>query len=216
MHFETTKKAVGQNLLDSENVDALSPIPETADGTSPMKTNTGTGRESNAKENLLKQSESMVSEDHKKDTVNDNLNVRAAVIHILGDMVQSIGVISAAIIIKFKPEWQEADPICTFLFSILVLLTTVPIFCECLHIIMENTPDDIDVKDMYNDILKLKTVEEVHDFHCWSLAGGKHIMTIHIRSNFGDKAIRHVNKICARYGVFHTTVQVEKENRGSN
>lgn len=76
------------------------------------------------------------------------MNIRAAIIHILGDMVQSIGVITASVILKFKtgPEWQIVDPICTYIFSVLVLMTTVPIFCDCIKIIMEATPDDIDVE----------------------------------------------------------------------
>jgi cation diffusion facilitator family transporter len=148
----------------------------------------------------------------------ENMNIRAAVIHIMGDMVQSIGVIIAAIIIKFRPDWQIADPICTFLFSILVLITTVPIFMDCIDIIMENTPKEIDVKDLYNRILRLKTVEEVHDFHCWALAGNKFIMTCHIRSNFGERAIVQINKICEsqEFGIYHTTIQVETENRGAH
>jgi len=143
-----------------------------------------------------------------KTDMESNMNVRAAIIHIAGDMVQSIGVISAAIIIKVRPDWQVADPICTFLFSILVLMTTVPIFMDCLHIIMENAPTEIDVKELYNEILRLKTVEEVHDFHCWSLSGGKHIMTCHVRSNFGERAQKDINRICSKnsYGIFHTTI----------
>lgn len=146
-----------------------------------------------------------------------NLNIRAAIIHILGDMVQSVGVIAAAVIIKVRPDWQIADPICTFLFSILVLITTVPIFIDCTGIIMENTPQEIDVKELYNRILRLKTVEEIHDFHCWALAGNKYIMTCHIRSNFGERAIRQINRICQQpeYGIYHITVQVEPENRGA-
>lgn len=151
-------------------------------------------------------------------TNEENLNIRAAIIHILGDMVQSVGVIAAAVIIKIRPDWQIADPICTFLFSILVLITTVPIFIQCTSIIMENTPSEIDTKELYNRILRLKTVEEIHDFHCWSLAGNKFIMTAHIRSNFGDRAIKQINKICesTEFGIYHTTIQVEKENRGAN
>ena len=123
------------------------------------------------------------------------MNIRAAIVHILGDMVQSIGVITAALILKFKPdpEWQKADPICTFLFSILVLMTTVPIFFDCVRIVMEATPGDIEVQDLYNDIQKLKTIQEIHDFHCWCLAGGKYIMTCHVRSDWGDKAIQDIN-----------------------
>lgn len=86
---------------------------------------------------------------------NENMNVRAAIVHMIGDMVQSIGVIIAAIIIYVKPEWKIADPICTFLFSILVLITTVPIFSDCMSILMESAPGDIEVMDLYNAILSV-------------------------------------------------------------
>ena len=64
------------------------------------------------------------------------MNVRAAIIHMLGDMVQSLGVIAAALIIYFKPVWSVADPVCTFLFSILVLMTTVPIFSDMMRLLL--------------------------------------------------------------------------------
>ena len=82
-------------------------------------------------------------------------------------MVQSIGVISAAIIIYVKPEYEIADPICTYIFSVLVLMTTVPIFNDCIKMIMEESPDEIDTIGLYNEILQIKTVQEIHDFHCW-------------------------------------------------
>ena len=62
----------------------------------------------------------------------ENLNIRAAFIHVLGDVVQSIGVFIAALVIHFKPEWQLADPICTFIFSLLVLFTTITILKDAL------------------------------------------------------------------------------------
>lgn len=62
----------------------------------------------------------------------ENINVRAAFIHVLGDVLQSIGVFCAAIIIYFKPTWQLADPICTFIFSIIVLCTTITIMKDAL------------------------------------------------------------------------------------
>ena len=130
-------------------------------------------------------------------------------------MVQSIGVISAAIIIKVKPTWLIADPICTFLFSILVMITTVPIMMECTHILMEASPGDIDVGELYNKIARLNTVEEIHDFHCWTLGGGKHVMSCHIRSQFGDRVLHDINRICKHkhFGIYHTTIQVEREKR---
>lgn len=122
--------------------------------------------------------------------------MRAAIIHIIGDMVQSIGVITAAVIIKVKPEWQIADPICTYLFSILVLMTTVPIFKDCIGMLMEASPSDIDTTDLYDQIRKLEVVQEIKDFHCWALSGGKYIMSCQIISNNGNKAIREINNIC--------------------
>ena len=73
------------------------------------------------------------------------MNIRAAFIHILGDIIQSIGVVIAALVIFFKPEYRLADPICTFVFTILCIFTTIPIFRECISVLMEATPKDIDV-----------------------------------------------------------------------
>lgn len=90
--------------------------------------------------------------DPKGEMHGENLNVRAAIIHMIGDAIQSAGVIIAAVIIYCKPEWTIADPICTFLFSILVLITTVPIFCDCMTILMENAPEDVEVVEVINDL----------------------------------------------------------------
>ena len=60
--------------------------------------------------------------------------------------------IAAAVIIYIKPTWTIADPICTFLFSILVMLTTIPIFIDVMGILMETTPDDIEAVDLFNAI----------------------------------------------------------------
>ena len=83
--------------------------------------------------------------------------MRAAIVHMVGDMVQSIGVIIAAVIIYIKPDWTIADPICTFLFTILVLLTTIPIFKDCMHILMETAPEDISSVEVFNAIHKVSS-----------------------------------------------------------
>lgn len=110
------------------------------------------------------------------------MNIRAAIIHIVGDIVQSIGVVIAAIIIYFKPEWHLADPICTFIFTLLCLFTTIPIFRDCMYVLMESTPKNIDVAECFNELISLDCVEEIHDFHVWSLSVGKLAMSGHIRS----------------------------------
>ena len=67
----------------------------------------------------------------------ENINVKAAFIHVIGDFVQSLGVFTAALVIYFKPEWKIVDPICTFVFSILVLGTTISILRNTMNVLME-------------------------------------------------------------------------------
>ena len=83
-------------------------------------------------------------------------------------------------IIYIKPDWTIADPICTFLFSILVMFTTVPIFKDCMRYLMENAPDGIETVEVYNSIINLEFVKEIHDFHLWGLSDEKPLFTAHV------------------------------------
>jgi solute carrier family 30 (zinc transporter), member 2 len=78
------------------------------------------------------ESEMHESHSHEHQHIHQNMNVRAAFIHVVSDFVQSCGVFLAAIVIYFKPEWNIIDPICTFMFSILVLFTTLNIMKDAL------------------------------------------------------------------------------------
>jgi len=78
---------------------------------------------------------------------------------MIGDMLQSTGVIIAALIIKFKPTWTIADPICTFLFSILVMFTTIPIFCDCMRILLEASPEELETVEVYNKLNEVSVFE---------------------------------------------------------
>lgn len=99
---------------------------------------------------------------------------------MIGDIIQSVGVMAAAIIIYIKPTWTIADPICTFLFSVLVLMTTVPIFIDVMAILMETCPEDIEIVDLFNALVELPVVDEIHDLHVHSLGEGKPILTAHV------------------------------------
>jgi zinc transporter 2 len=70
--------------------------------------------------------------------------VESAYLHVLGDMLMSVGVIVAAVIIYFWPSAKIADPICTYLFSVIVAFTSFPVVKECIKVLMEGTPHTID------------------------------------------------------------------------
>jgi zinc transporter 2 len=86
------------------------------------------------------------------------VNIKAAYIHIIGDMIQSVGVVLAALTIYFNPTWTVVDPICTFLFSILVMFTTVNVTKECLSNLLETNPERFDITDI------IKISEKVYLF----------------------------------------------------
>jgi zinc transporter 2 len=81
---------------------------------------------------------------HAKAGTDKNINVTAAYLHVLGDMLMSVGVIIAATIIFFCPTYTIADPVCTYLFSVIICFTTIPVFKECILVMMEATPSSLD------------------------------------------------------------------------
>lgn len=136
--------------------------------------------------------------------------MRAAFIHVLGDLIQSAGVILASVIIYIEPSWEQADPICTFFFALLVLCTSLPVMGECLSILMERTPAELDTDEIVKDLKKIVGVKEIHDLHVWLLSPGKPSLSCHIQSDNPHltlvKASRLIRK---KFGIQHTTIQVE-------
>ena len=149
-----------------------------------------------------------------------NINIRAAVVHVIGDMLQSIGVIIAAACISINEEFKIADPICTYLFSILVIMTTIPVFRDCMRILMEVQPNTVDSIHLRRDIERLDDVEYVEDLHVWALAGSKNVMTVHVRlreqtgenqipaENRNRKVHFLIGEIVDKYDISHFTAQI--------
>lgn len=89
--------------------------------------------------------------DNKSDKKNKvkgkrNINVDAAMLHVIGDCIMSIGVIITATIIYIWPEMWMCDPICTYFFAIIVMVTTIPVTKRCIKVLMEGTPEKFDTK----------------------------------------------------------------------
>lgn len=86
--------------------------------------------------------------DTEKEHKIENISQRAAILNMMGDVVQSCGVIIASVTLKFNPTWKVIDPIIAYLFSLVVILATLGLFKECINIIMETTPEDVEVDEM--------------------------------------------------------------------
>ncbi|KAL7980487.1 hypothetical protein Chor_001641 [Crotalus horridus] len=151
------------------------------------------------------------SHSHKEGT--QNTSVRAAFIHVVGDLVQSIGVLVAAIIIYFKPEYKYVDPICTFVFSILVLGTTLSILRDVIRVLMEGTPKSIDFNDVKTILLSISGVKAIHSLHIWALTVSQPVLSVHIAINKDADAQTVLKEASCRLQKafdFHTTtIQIE-------
>jgi zinc transporter 2 len=140
----------------------------------------------------------------------ENLNIQAAYIHALGDFIQSVGVCVAGGLIWYKPEWQIADPIATFVFSVLVLATTIGIVRDSIHVLMEGTPDGIHAEEIERGLRNCKSVQAVHDLHIWSLSAGLPSLSVHLVSDDAEAALHAAQRFLMSKGITHTTIQIEK------
>ena len=154
-------------------------------------------------------------EHHDEVDVNDsnNINLRAAAIHVIGDFVQSVGVLIAAIIIYINPDYKLADPICTFIFSVLVILTTAPIIKDIYYVLMEAHPLNIKYEDVVKDLCEIPKVVQAHNLHIWCLTMEKIAMSVHLvteNNTNTQEVLKNANNLLrTKYKIEKTTIQVE-------
>ncbi|CAK9802632.1 Zinc transporter 2 [Anthophora quadrimaculata] len=143
-----------------------------------------------------------------------NINVRAAFIHVLGDFIQSIGVFVAALVIYFKPNWSIVDPICTFLFSLLVVLTTFAIIKDVMNVLMEGIPKGFEYSQVESTFMQIEGVVKVHNLRIWALSLDKTALSAHLAIKPGtspqDILRTATRNIHDKYKFFEMTLQIEE------
>lgn len=115
-----------------------------------------------------------------------------------------------AAIIWAIPSAHIADPICTFLFSILVLFTTVGILRTGFVQLLNSVPEGINLGKLAHELAGISGVSNVHDLHVWSYGTDRVSMTVHIVADNQSDALEAAQEIAAKYGIKHSTVQVEQ------
>ncbi|KAM9023297.1 proton-coupled zinc antiporter SLC30A8 [Ara ararauna] len=142
-----------------------------------------------------------------------NASLRAAFVHTIGDLFQSLSVLISALIMFFKPEYKIADPICTFVFSIFVLATTITILRDILIVLMEGTSKGFAYDEVKARILAVEKVESVHNLHLWSLTMNQTILSAHVvtaDTEGSQKILRDITQALFEHYSFHSiTIQIE-------
>nr|XP_060610822.1 probable proton-coupled zinc antiporter SLC30A3 isoform X2 [Anolis sagrei ordinatus] len=143
-----------------------------------------------------------------------NTSVRAAFVHVVGDLLQSIGVFVAATVIYFKPQYKIADPVSTFLFSVFVLGSTATILRDVFRVLMEGAPRGVEFQAVKELLLSVKGVKATHDLHLWALTLSHHMVAVHLAIEPGADTEAVLQEATAllqsRFGFFSCTIQVER------
>jgi cobalt-zinc-cadmium efflux system protein len=141
-----------------------------------------------------------------------NLNLRAAYLHVLGDMLGSLGALTAAILLALF-GWRWADPAASAVIAVLIVVGSVRLILESVNVLMEGAPSHVKTSEVSELLLSVPGVDEIHDLHLWSLAGGTPLLTAHLVTDhsrpYGEILRDATDRVEERFGVTHATFQIE-------
>lgn len=144
----------------------------------------------------------------------DNLNMKGALLHVIGDMLGSVAAIIAALSMMFF-GWGFMDPLASVIVAILISISGYRITKKGINVLMEGVPENVDLTNIVETINSIEEVEGVHHLHVWSITSGINAMSGHISVN-GEMNIHETQKIIHRIetlmekeNINHVTVQVE-------
>lgn len=140
------------------------------------------------------------------------LNARAAQLHVIGDLLGSVGVLAASAAITWL-GWSWADPVASVGIGIIVIVGSIRVVLQSVHVLMEGAPRHLNAEHVRTALCGLPGVDDVHDLHLWSLGGRAPLLTAHLVVDHAAKAkdiLRTATSLLAeRFGIEHVTLQIE-------
>jgi cobalt-zinc-cadmium efflux system protein len=154
-----------------------------------------------------------------RDHDHDDLNVRSAFLHVLGDALSSVGVIVAGVIILLT-GWTLADPLASVMIGVIILAGSGRVLRQALHILVEGTPEGLSAGQIARIMREAPGVSEVHDLHIWTVSPGYVALSAHVVLD--DLSLSEVQEVQdslrqilgRRFSIHHTTIQMESANCG--
>lgn len=144
----------------------------------------------------------------------ENLNMRGAYLHVISDMLGSVGAIIAGLLILFF-EWGWADPLASVVVAVLVLRSGYYVSKASLHVLMEGTPQNVNVDDVVKIIEQTDGIKGLHDLHVWSITSGLNALSCHVvvddqmTIGEGEKLLRKLEHDLQHQNIQHVTIQLE-------
>lgn len=142
----------------------------------------------------------------------ESLNRSAALIHVAGDALGSIAALAAGLVIMFT-GWTPIDPILSVVISLLILVSTLNLLRQSIHVLMEGVPHNINLNAVGNRLAQIDNVKRVHDLHIWTLASGQVAMSAHLNldevSSWPQILHDAQHLLHQEFGIGHITLQPE-------
>ena len=206
-------------------IKGLGPVPDVDEGKFLNNFNKEKEMENNLNAPLLEEYIGLQDKESKNEIILEEKMMRMKLtkiqhrelIHLLCDMSQCFLVLLSSFLIYYwdtalHPYIKIWDDLCGITFLIIMLIISWPIGIDCIDILMEAAPSDIDIKTLCKEIESVPGVINIHDIHFWSLSFGRPCITMHIFTDMPQKSLEGANKICKKYGIKHCTIQVEDKN----
>lgn len=155
-----------------------------------------------------------------KDGSEHDLNLRSAFLHLMGDVMSTLGAVVAGAVIYFT-KWNWLDPLVSVLIGGFILWNAWSILKQSIHILLESTPENIDMQAMVEKLHTVDGVRNVHDLHVWSISENLRMLSAHVVTD--DISMREcsaiqqdINEILEHeYNILHATLQIECEGCGN-
>ena len=140
------------------------------------------------------------------------INMRGALVHVMGDLLGSVGALLSGAVIYFT-GWVPIDPLLSLLICVLILYSTVRLLREALHVLMEGVPPELDLSQVGEALARVPGVDSVHDLHIWTLSSGVPALSAHVVMadlTAWPKTLADMQRLLdRRYRIRHVTLQPE-------
>jgi len=144
------------------------------------------------------------------------INIRAAFLHVLSDLLGSVAVLASGLIIYFT-GWTKIDPILSLFICVLILFGTINLLRESVLVLMEGTPTHIDLNKIISALKSTSGVKTIHDLHVWSLTSGVTLLTVHVVVDSSTRWPHIIDDLRAllqkEFDIEHSTIQIESPDQ---
>jgi len=148
----------------------------------------------------------------------ENINIRGAFIHVLGDALGSLGAISAGLVIWLK-GWMWFDPLVSFFIGGIIIYSAWRLLWDTVHILMQGVPGHIDLEEIKKSMVLIEGVKSICDLHVWTLTSHVEMLSAHVVVEDVLQSmviLKNLQKILQeRYGIEHVTIQIEDDSIGT-